>query len=278
MNSAGLSLYFYFKAKKSTAAQKVGIYMFKRKQNKEAEISFFNNLETTYNAAPEFVYQKIAQRCHQLLKMKSAAILEIGCGSGKFGQELAKLGHKVIAIDLSDKMVNNAKKNQLAGYRVQQGDVENGALFLPNSFSLILCPGILHHIPNLEVSTAVENFYKWLKPEGYVVCWEPNGSNPVIKLSKLLFKLYSFFTNKSRYATINEVNHTYRKYRKVFFRHNLKLIAQDSFSDGLKTLPINSFFGFLVNLRTLMIESINLILPFPYSGVMLFLIFLKKQR
>lgn len=252
--------------------------MFKRMQNKEAEIGFFNNLETTYNAAPEFVYQKIAQRCHELLKMNPSEILEVGCGSGKFGQELAKLGHKVIAIDLSDKMVNNAKKNQVAGYCVQQGDVENGNLFPSDSFSLILCPGILHHIPNLGASPTAGNFYKWLKLNGYVVCWEPNGSNPIIKLSKFLFKLYSFFADKSRYATINEVNHTYRKYRKVFVRHNLKIIAHDSFSDGLKTEPANSLFGFLVNLRTLMMKFINLILPFPYSGVMLFLTFSKQRQ
>ena len=66
-------------------------------------------------------------------------VLDIGCGTGNYSIKLAELGCKVTAIDVSDKMLELAKKKaQLSGYNIefQLGSCEN-LHFKENTFDAV---------------------------------------------------------------------------------------------------------------------------------------------
>lgn len=250
-------------------------------QDKKSEILFFNKLadeNNEYDAVPHHVYTKVAKICHKLLNHKRAKILEVGCGSGMFGKTLAQLGHKVIGIDISPEMVKNANHRKVKGYNAETKDLEVKSNFRANSFLLILCPGVLHHLPSLVDGRAIKNFRHWLKPNGWVVCWEPNGSNPITILSKILFKLVYRFTGANGFATVNETNHTFKQYVLSFGGSGFKLIFSKSFSDKSTVIFSNPVMQALVNIRWFLIRFIELLLPFPFSGVMLLMVFQRKSE
>ena len=85
--------------------------------------------------------------------IKGKKVLDMGCGSGRFTNALAKLGCKsVVGLDLGEHglMVGKefAKKNNIKNVKFIKGSV----LKLPfknNSFDFIFCKGVLHHTGNL---------------------------------------------------------------------------------------------------------------------------------
>ena len=103
-------------------------------------------------------------------KMTSSAqfdsVLEIGCGNGT-GTRLIKKYFKpsqITAIDLDDKMVKLAEKNNknpCIVYRVMDAaDLK----FADNTFDAIFDFGIIHHIPDWRV--CLTELYRVLKPGG----------------------------------------------------------------------------------------------------------------
>ncbi len=248
-------------------------------QDKKSEITFFDNLaiKSEYDAVPEQVYKKVAIRCHRLLQSKPSKILEVGCGSGKFGKALAQLGHKVTGIDISSETVKNANREKPKGFKAKILDMENQKNFPKDSFSLILCPGVLHHLPNLTISQAIPNFRHWLEPGGLVVCWEPNGSNPITALSKILFRLVYLIAGGGEFATVNETNHSFKQYLSSFERNGFRLVSSRPLSDKSTAGFSNPVMRILIEIRWLLYVLIDKLIPPPFSGVMLFMIYRKKS-
>lgn len=246
-------------------------------QDKKKEVDFFNQIDDPYDCVSNNTYIKVAEKCAVFLKSYDSLILEVGCGSGLFGKRLSEMGYNVIGIDISSKMIEYANQKKVQNYSVKEGDAEDKSLFPKETFSLILCPGILHHIPDLKASSIISNFYFWLKPGGYVVCWEPNGSNWIINVSKLLFKIYSLFVRKSIYATTNETNHSFHQYYKVFSLNKFSLVSKESWLGRSTSRFKNRIVSFLDYVRWKLIVMFDFFFHSLQSGTMLFLIFRKND-
>lgn len=100
------------------------------------------------------------------LDVKSKKVLEIGCGVGTDGLEIARRGADYTAIDVSNVSLELAKKNfQLNGER---GTFLNASAeqipFPENSFDIAYSWGVLHHTPDME--KAVSEVRRVLKPGG----------------------------------------------------------------------------------------------------------------
>lgn len=85
-------------------------------------------------------------------------VLEIGCGTGRHTQKLAKIGHNISALDLSENMLQIAK-SRLANYpkiNFYNGDILDKD-FLKKSgignkeFDIIILALVLEHIENIEL-------------------------------------------------------------------------------------------------------------------------------
>ena len=108
-------------------------------------------------------------------------VLELGCGTGYFTQELARSGADVVAIDVSPELLEIARSNCSApNVRYQ---IENAyALSYPEAvFDSVVGSSVLHH---LEIAAALRNIYLVLKPGGTIYFTEPNMLNPQIAIQK----------------------------------------------------------------------------------------------
>jgi len=116
-----------------------------------------------------------AQKYHdwwtdQMLKRVnlSGRILDNGCGIGLLYEKIE--AEKIVGLDLSSEMLRHARKfsDQLVLGNSQQ------LPFKDNSFDLVFCRSLLHHLPDPEL--AVKEIARVLKPGGEVVLVDTNAS------------------------------------------------------------------------------------------------------
>jgi len=74
--------------------------------------------------------------------------LDIGCGTGEFTFQLSKVAQRVIGIDISEKMIQEAKKRNLAG-NIDYRAIDFDEFETKDQFDLIVSIATLHHL-NLE--------------------------------------------------------------------------------------------------------------------------------
>lgn len=148
---------------------------------------------------------------------KGSRFLDLGCGLGGQSLMAAKSGMKVSAIDISPESVEETKdllqKSGYTDFTAEVMDAEH-LTFEDNSFDLIVCSGVLHH---MDVQAVFPQLARVLKPDGKVIALEALGYNPLIQV-------YRKLTPKIRTAW--EADHiiTFKEMR----------IAKESFS-GIKT-------------------------------------------
>lgn len=192
------------------------------KQDKQSEIFFFNALaEGGYDLDSLEYYDYLFKLFDRYIGEKKfkGLMLEAGCATGVAGKKITAEYEeiKVIAVDISPKMVKENNKERIGRYRAMIGDLENTALFKENTFDFIFCPGVLHHFPSLEL--VMNNFGRWAKREAWFILAEPNGSNIVNIVNEIIknFLLLIFgklFLMKQGFSTPNENIHTIGKYLK----------------------------------------------------------------
>jgi ubiquinone/menaquinone biosynthesis C-methylase UbiE len=108
-------------------------------------------------------------------------ILEVGCGTGLFTQQISKTKNKFLAIDISPDLLKIARRNiddKNVSFKI--GNAYQTS-FKPNSFDFIIGSSILHH---LDIDLALNEFFRILKPGGKIIFTEPNHLNPQIALER----------------------------------------------------------------------------------------------
>lgn len=99
----------------------------------------------------------------------------LGLGSAQ-GEEFIPILDKITSIKIiepSDKLTDNTLLKGI-DYEYVKPQVEGTLSFNDNSFDLITCFGVLHHIPN--VSYVITELYRCLKPGGILLIREPISS------------------------------------------------------------------------------------------------------
>jgi len=127
-------------------------------------------------------------------------ILDIGCGTGNFSLKLASLECDVAGIDVSEKMLEVAKKKASeTGYDIcfknMSGNLMN---FNDDTFDKIICMAVFEFVENPE--ELYSNMLRVLKPNGTIVIgtiqkgglWEKLYSSEAFKDT-----IYSYATFKS---------------------------------------------------------------------------------
>lgn len=118
--------------------------------------------------------------------LKGTKVLEYGCGLGSYAYFLAKQGSEVTGIDISDFAIEKAKERarleRLEHIHFLNMDAEV-LKFKGGTFDLICGTGILHH---LNLTKALPEVARVLRPGGVAVFKEPLGHNPWINLYRRL--------------------------------------------------------------------------------------------
>jgi SAM-dependent methyltransferase len=117
--------------------------------------------------------------------VKGLRILDYGSGVAEGGIYLAKLGAKVVAVDVSPAQLEGARKlAEYHGVQIETRLVETDRIPAEdNEFDRIYGNGVLHHVPH---DTAVPELARVLKPNGVGCFIEPLPYNPAIKVYRKL--------------------------------------------------------------------------------------------
>lgn len=136
---------------------------------------------------------RVERRSHILASLAeldtAKKTLELGCGTGEYTLRLAKTGSKIIAIDISLLLIQQAKqKVKSLNVNFIIADAEN-LPFKDNTFDAVVGNAVLHHL-NLIQSLA--EIKRVLRANGKIAFTEPNMLNPqnlIVKNIKLIKRL-----------------------------------------------------------------------------------------
>jgi ubiquinone/menaquinone biosynthesis C-methylase UbiE len=107
--------------------------------------------------------------------------LEIGCGDGSRSDEMASMFTNLTAIDPDFELIKKAiKNNTLSNRQFLVGSAEN--LVFPDScFDLVIFTLSLHHIPIENMSLAIGEAIRVVKPSGHIIFIEPTFEGSFIQ-------------------------------------------------------------------------------------------------
>jgi SAM-dependent methyltransferase len=114
------------------------------------------------------------------------AVLEVGCGMGRYTFELAAKGLALEALDLSPVLLERLRAYQGDGDRIPLhcGDVADPPATLAGRFDAVVGFFMLHHLDDLGACFA--GMATLLKPGGRIAFLEPNAFNPLYYLQVTL--------------------------------------------------------------------------------------------
>ena len=151
-------------------------------------------------------------------------ILDVGCGRGIDGVEMAKKGALVIGLEPSNIMVRHAKNNisqNGAGMGLVQGVGEH-LPFQLRSVDKVVCKGALDHFPSPAM--VMEQIALVLRPEGKAIIAIANFESLGFRLGKMVWwfrKLFGFKDSEERMLWEMPEDHTY-KFDYLFLRRLVK--------------------------------------------------------
>lgn len=114
-------------------------------------------------------------------------VLDVGMGGGTQALRLARAGHQVTGLERDTETIS-AVRAALAGepegirerVRVVEGDGrDTGVHFLPGSFDVVLCHGVLMHVT--EPDPLVAGLARMLAPDGLLSLLVRNGDAPAMR-------------------------------------------------------------------------------------------------
>jgi 2-polyprenyl-3-methyl-5-hydroxy-6-metoxy-1,4-benzoquinol methylase len=109
-------------------------------------------------------------------------VLDFGCGEGKVATELAKLGCRVTGIDISPELIDLARRRAALdgvsdSVELRTADL-SGAGMAGESFDVVLCNEVLHHV---SIPAVFPRLMAVLKPDGMAAIAEPIAFSPALQ-------------------------------------------------------------------------------------------------
>lgn len=140
------------------------------RKRKDSSRAYFDELAGRFGKdyVPGRSWKALAEALIKVLNYQVVA--DLGAGEGTLAQLLAQRAEKVIAVDLSPKMVefgqNLAAQNGLANLEYRIGDIEDPPIE-PESLDLAILSQALHHAERPQ--RALDAAYRILKPGGRLI-------------------------------------------------------------------------------------------------------------
>ena len=145
--------------------------------------------------------------------LEGATVLDYGCGNGHFSLMIARRGSHVFGIDISPKLIEQARASALNsgcnGCTPQfvAGDAHHTP-FADSMFDYVVGNGALHH---LDLERALTEIARVLKPGGRAVFLEPMYNHPLLwALRRLTPETHTADERPLRWADIDSSRKQFR--------------------------------------------------------------------
>ncbi|OGD90382.1 hypothetical protein A3D07_00850 [Candidatus Curtissbacteria bacterium RIFCSPHIGHO2_02_FULL_42_15] len=142
--------------------------------------------------------QKELAEFAELVKKNGGRVLDCGCGSGVQSKELFDRGLEIVGMDLSPKMIYEAKK-RVPKAKFVVGDMTK-MNFAKGSFGGVYARASLLHVPKKLVPRVLKSINKILKNGGilYLALKEGKGEGEVVdeRFGKKVRRFFSFFSQQ----------------------------------------------------------------------------------
>lgn len=130
--------------------------------------------DPTYYDRQEKALEKILQRTGET----PATALDVGCGNGRFSMLLARHSTQVVAFDLSETLIGEAKSTaktrNIGNVKFEARDLESG--FPPGRFRLVTCMGVTSTLIDEKAFAALtQQLNRSLDEQGYLVTKDSLG-------------------------------------------------------------------------------------------------------
>jgi len=152
---------------------------------KQLSIKEFNKAATKYESQNSGIYEMCKEDYPPILeeirKQNFEKLLDAGCATGPMLTLLTQEypNKQFVGLDLSPKMIEEAKKKKLKNTTFIEGDCENMP-FENNTFDTIINSQSYHHYPNPQAF--FNEVYRILKPNGKLILRDNTASDPVLFL------------------------------------------------------------------------------------------------
>jgi 2-polyprenyl-3-methyl-5-hydroxy-6-metoxy-1,4-benzoquinol methylase len=170
-------------------------------------------------ATPEYIFERyrrctlwryfpkelMFKRLHDI-GLAGKEVLEFGCGEGFISTQLAKLGARVTAVDISAELIDLAKR------RAELDGVRDRITFISDDltqsrpradqFDVVICHAVLHHVEK----GAVRSLLVALKPGGLAIMVEPIAFSPTLQRLRDLVPLEKDVSPDERQLGKDEVD------------------------------------------------------------------------
>ncbi len=151
-------------------------------------------------------------------------VFEVGCGTGRWAQNLCKLIKSYLGIDFSPELIRSAQTLNIGDHCKFQvmpaNNLESDKLIIPPPFDIIICSGICVYLNDADLATLIKQFTSLLAANGIIYLREP------ISTLDRRMTLKDFYSTEL--ATLyHGIYRTDAEYKTLFAKHeNLQLLTE----------------------------------------------------
>ena len=108
-------------------------------------------------------------------------VLEFGCGTGYFTEFFAATGAEILAIDISEDLLEVARRKPWPADRVRFVCTRLEDLVVDQGFDAVIGNSVLHHV---DLEPSLDAMWRLLKPGAPLSFAEPNMLNPQVFIER----------------------------------------------------------------------------------------------
>jgi len=164
---------------------------------------YWSRFQATYDENQEYVVgidllDEVKEKIKRLSDL--GQVLELGCGTGYFTEVIAQNADHVFATDLSDELLENAKKrlNKIDNITFQKENCTSTS-FVSYQFDTVFMANVIHVIENPSI--VLQECYRILKDDGLLIItsFTNHGVKPV-DIIKLGFRFLKVWGKPPKYT------------------------------------------------------------------------------